>query len=65
MKFAELHAGQVLEAGPYRVDEEEMLRFAKAYDPQWFHVDPEAELDDPELKVSHERDEKAAEGVPT
>ena len=40
MKFAEFHAGKIIEAGPYLVDEEEMLRFAKAYDPQWFHVDP-------------------------
>src|SRR5574337_366289 len=42
MKFVDLHAGQVLKAGPYIVDEGEMLRFAKAYDPQWFHVDPKA-----------------------
>ncbi len=42
MKFAELHAGQVIEAGPYLVAEEELRRFAEAYDPQWFHTDPEA-----------------------
>lgn len=28
------------------------------------HVDPEAELDDPELKASHERDDQAAKGMP-
>jgi TRAP-type C4-dicarboxylate transport system permease small subunit len=28
------------------------------------HVDPEAELDDPELKASHERDDAAAKGMP-
>ena len=42
MKFAEFHAGQVIEAGPYAVSEDEVLRFATAYDPQWFHTDPEA-----------------------
>ncbi len=40
MKFADFHAGQVIEAGPYPVTEAEVLQFAKAYDPQWFHTDP-------------------------
>jgi acyl dehydratase len=42
MKFAAFHAGQVLEAGPYHVSESELLEFAKQWDPQWFHTDPEA-----------------------
>lgn len=42
MQFADFHAGQVIEAGPYEVTEEEVIRFATAYDPQWFHTDPEA-----------------------
>lgn len=42
MKFAQFHAGQVIEAGPYVVSEEEVVRFATAYDPQWFHTDPQA-----------------------
>ncbi len=42
MKFAQFHAGQVIEAGPYTVTEDEILAFAAAYDPQWFHTDPEA-----------------------
>jgi acyl dehydratase len=42
MKFADFAVGQVIEAGPYVVDEAEVLSFAKAYDPQWFHTDPEA-----------------------
>ncbi|HXZ17091.1 MAG TPA: MaoC family dehydratase [Roseiarcus sp.] len=42
MKFAEFHVGQVIEAGPHRVEIDEVQRFAKAYDPQWFHVDAEA-----------------------
>jgi acyl dehydratase len=39
MKFAEFHAGQIIEAGPYLVSEDELLRFAEAFDPQWFHTD--------------------------
>ncbi len=42
MKFAEFHAGQVIEAGPYVLGEAELLQFARAYDPQWFHTDPVA-----------------------
>ena len=42
MKFANFHTGQVIEAGPYAVDEAEIIRFAQAYDPQWFHTDSEA-----------------------
>lgn len=42
MKFADFFVGQVLEAGPYLVAEEEVLSFARAFDPQWFHQDPVA-----------------------
>jgi len=42
MKFAEFYPGQVIEAGPYEVGEAEMVEFARAYDPQWFHTDPAA-----------------------
>ena len=42
MKFAEFHLGQVVEAGPYLVSEAELLQFANAYDPQWFHTDAAA-----------------------
>jgi|APFre7841882724_1041349.scaffolds.fasta_scaffold04878_7 acyl dehydratase len=42
MKFDELRVGQVVEAGPYRVTEDEVCAFAAVYDPQWFHADPEA-----------------------
>ncbi|HEY2257633.1 MAG TPA: MaoC family dehydratase [Variovorax sp.] len=41
MKFAEFHAGQVIEAGPCELTEAELLQFARAYDPQWFHTDAE------------------------
>ena len=42
MKFAEFHAGQVITAGPYLVTEAEVLSFATAFDPQWFHTQPDA-----------------------
>jgi acyl dehydratase len=41
MRFAEFHAGQVIEAGPYHLTQDELLRFARDYDPQWFHTDPD------------------------
>jgi acyl dehydratase len=47
MKFAEFHEGQIIEAGPYVVTEAEVLQFAKAYDPQWFHTDPELAAEGP------------------
>ncbi|MFM2340880.1 MAG: hypothetical protein RLZZ592_533 [Pseudomonadota bacterium] len=42
MKFAEFHVGQVLEAGPHVLIQDELLRFARDWDPQWFHTDPAA-----------------------
>ena len=42
MKFAQFHNGQVIEAGPYLVSEEEIVGFSKAYDPLWFHTDAAA-----------------------
>ncbi|MGJ7604997.1 acyl dehydratase [Variovorax sp. RKNM96] len=45
MLFADFHAGQVIEAGPYVLTEAELVQFAKAYDPQWFHTDAEAAAD--------------------
>lgn len=42
MKFADFHVGQHIAAGPYTVTEAEVLAFATAYDPQWFHTDPVA-----------------------
>lgn len=44
MKFADFQPGQIIEAGPYALSEAEVLQFATAYDPQWFHTDPEAAL---------------------
>ncbi|MDH4181980.1 MAG: MaoC/PaaZ C-terminal domain-containing protein, partial [Betaproteobacteria bacterium] len=45
MKWADFAAGQVLEAGPIAVDEDAIVAFARDYDPQWFHVDPERSAD--------------------
>lgn len=39
MKYHDLQVGVVIKHPPVIVDEEEMLEFAKRYDPQWFHVD--------------------------
>lgn len=47
MQFADFHAGQVIEAGPYVLTEAELVQFARAYDPQWFHTDPEAATESP------------------
>ncbi len=47
MKFCEFVAGQVIEAGPYTLSEAELLAFARAWDPQWFHTDPEAAAQGP------------------
>jgi acyl dehydratase len=38
----EMQVGEVAELGRYRFDPDDIVRFAKAYDPQPFHVDPEA-----------------------
>lgn len=42
MKFNDFQVGQVIEAGPYELTEDELLAFARQWDPQWFHTDPEA-----------------------
>jgi acyl dehydratase len=40
MKFVEFKPGMVLTVGRRSVSEEEILEFARHYDPQWFHTDP-------------------------
>ncbi len=42
MKFADFHAGLVIDAGRRRVDEAEIIEFARKYDPQPFHIDGDA-----------------------
>jgi acyl dehydratase len=41
MKFADLAPGRSITLGPETVTERAMVDFARAYDPQWFHVDAE------------------------
>ena len=41
MKYAELTLGRVVTSGSYAVTEEEIIEFARHYDPQPFHVDKE------------------------
>jgi acyl dehydratase len=41
MQFHELGVGMLIEAGPRAVSEAEILEFARRYDPQWFHADPQ------------------------
>ena len=42
MKFDEFHEGQVLLAGPREITADEITAFAREWDPQWFHADPDA-----------------------
>ena len=39
MKFSDFYSGQVIVAGPYQLTQEELVGFAKQWDPQWFHTD--------------------------
>ncbi len=47
MKFADFQVCQVIEAGPYVLSQDELLSFAREWDPQWFHTDPEAAAQGP------------------
>src|SRR5206468_1049154 len=40
LKFAEFHPGQEIRAGPVTLSEADIVAFARARDPQWFHTDP-------------------------
>ena len=40
MKFAELHPGLRIKAGPTRVLAADIIEFARKFDNQWFHTDP-------------------------
>jgi acyl dehydratase len=41
MKFSEFKEGMLIRGGPVVVTEEEILTFARQFDPQWFHTDVE------------------------
>lgn len=47
MKFVDFEEGMVAEVGPTQVSEQDILEFAKRYDPQWFHTDVEASAKGP------------------
>lgn len=45
--FEDFAAGQTYDLGTVTIDETEMIDFARRFDPQPFHVDPEAAKDTP------------------
>jgi len=47
MKFADLSPGQIITAGPLTLSESDILAFARQWDPQWFHTNPEAAAQGP------------------
>ena len=47
MWFEDFKIGSKMELGSYTFTEEEIIRFARKYDPQPFHVDPEAAKNGP------------------
>ena len=40
--FEDFHAGEVIEVGSVTVTQDQMIEFARKYDPQPFHTDPNA-----------------------
>ena len=47
MVYAELTPGRVIDCGTASLTEDEIVSFAREYDPQWFHVDRERAADGP------------------
>ena len=41
MKFRDLTPGRIIAGGRRRVTQDEIIEFARRYDPQWCHTDPE------------------------
>ena len=41
MRFADFEPGRVIDCGTASLTEDEIVAFARDYDPQWFHVDRE------------------------
>ncbi len=41
MRFAEFQPGQVIRCGPVTLTERQIVDYAREWDPQWFHTDPE------------------------
>lgn len=42
MTFEDFSCGRAIPLGEYRLGEDEIMEFARRYDPQYFHTDPEA-----------------------
>lgn len=40
--YDELTVGERRRSDPYTIDADDMIAFARAYDPQWFHADAQA-----------------------
>jgi acyl dehydratase len=47
MKFAEITTGRRFVLGPLTVVQDEVIAFARRYDDQWFHTDPESAAEGP------------------
>jgi acyl dehydratase len=45
--WEDFQVGEVIEVGPVTVSEAEIIEFAKRFDPQPFHIDPEAAKESP------------------
>ena len=45
MKFADITPGRVIVLGPVSLSEAEIVAYARAWDPQWFHTDAERARD--------------------
>ena len=45
--FEDFTPGEVIELGTYEMTEAEIIDFGQRFDPQYFHIDPEAAVDSP------------------
>lgn len=43
--YEDFSEGETFDLGPYEMTESEIVEFARQYDPQWFHAEPEAAVD--------------------
>src|SRR5438105_5852946 len=43
--FEDFHAGDIFDLGSVKITEEEIIAFARQFDPQPFHIDPERARD--------------------
>ncbi len=47
LHYEDFTVGEAVRYGPYRLSAEEVIAFARNYDPQWFHLDAEAAREGP------------------